>query len=1602
MADLYEQLGVEPSVETEPVDLYKKLGVSVSDDLPIPKTIPLSESEFDPLSVSRTGGVLDKQQFKQAQQDAQEAREYFAQQKTQAETALLDYYTPDEVAKIKQNPRNFINAWQFSQRHVPFYGALSEGAKNLELSEIAEKAAAGEALSDTELKLFHEKRRDALEEIVRPSTLGGDVASATLETLPYMVEFGLAAATGGLSGGVVAARMGTTLAATKLGQAGVVGSKFAGTAASLPTLYVPKYAERRLNNYMAITDKGDIIFRNAEESPLRSAFMTAAFTSAEVAAELSGGMITRAGARLVDPITGRLKTPIVSAAAKLPPKLQRIAYETYRTLKPNAKLSEFLSTHGWHGAFAEFSEEQLVKIYTEGLNLALEEGYTFDDFLDNIVSDKRQYLVEAGVIAMLKGGQASANIMTNMLRRKGMAEPEIREILDNTSATEKDAFVSKTLLEPESEYVSMPEGVIIDYEYDQTLGTSIPVYFNPPKGVSVPDIRGLQPEQVIEAVKPEELQLEQPVILPEYVKSPEELTGLPSEVVGLLGKAKQTLEYIKKQTAFLDSEGNTIKYFQKEYGYKPKRLVQFIKEYGGIYDSGGELSGRGITAKSYVGLLRKDRKIKGQMDAFGTAPMLDLRNWQSVANAAFDAGYFPHHSSYDDISMSEFFDAIAEDLNTKSFYDSKDRIGMQVAEEVVRGLDEDLYRLDAMGITADTPLEEVAKILYDNGFEPIDESTQPLPFVGWTLGATDSDGQYQAGQAIFDFANEALKKEQDKNGLPKVDAKEATFNELKRLLVDDLYAIKKVSDKALERGKNINKQKTAEFLARMYAGTVSRIMGELQTFTQTKNAEGNYVRTGEGLKPILDDFDNYFIRYETSRKQRKTDLDEYMKARRYLGDLLDLDDVTVTEKQKEESFATMVRLSAKYGQSMDMMDSIATRLYEFQARVLSQYVSSGLKSQEWLDTMLNKHKNFIPFGRIIDDIESEFGGLSRTMFSNVNTDKAIQKMKGSERELKSSIDRIVRKSFLIYDAAARNEVANAIADLADTVPEYIQKKPKGDIPKGWESFVATRNGKKQQYIIHESLAASVKSMGYEQLSVLQKIWRAVWAVPAQIARTTATTSFEFLQRAIFRETFTAAVLTKAQGGNFSSMDLAKGFFAVLGNTDLYREWQRNGGQFNGYMDISDKGLERLYDDLTSDRWQRIVRSLNPLRGIMEVGQSTDEITRVAAFNGFIRAGYTPIEAAAMSRDIHDYTRGGAATKKVNRYLPFVRSAVEGNAKLVRTFKEHPKAMTLFAMGAITLPQILLTGYYLYAADDEEREEYLEISPQMRRMFWPVKIDGQWHYYPKPFQLGYIFGSVPEDIMLWMYDGNKPEGERFWKDYARGTLASFSPIYDEGSAMPTTLRMVMEYTNNWNYFYGKPIYPRFMEDLPNEQKVTLSTSETAKLIGGVLDEPPALIQNLGRSLLTGWTPYVTKASDGIIEYFKGVEGEINEKPDNPTRELFRLVFLQNRPIGYRSNSVGYFFERYDRLETAYKGSRNVDDNKYKKYMDKYGFDIDMYHTMKPYKEDIRDISKQMFDVYDNASMTGEEKQEAITEYEEQMTRIAKQANLVYKEIRESAQ
>ncbi len=847
---------------------------------------------------------------------------------------------------------------------------------------------------------------------------------------------------------------------------------------------------------------------------------------------------------------------------------------------------------------------------------------------------------------------------------------------------------------------------------------------------------------------------------------------------------------------------------------------------------------------------------------------------------------------------------------------------------------------------------------------------------------------------------------------PQVSDEESGFNRFYREFVNRLQPIEDLTNAATERGADIKAGENPFTLSRTYAGVIGTIEHNLRYGTTSFNTEtGTMEVTGKSLKAVQDDFDNSVAHVEGSRDQRAQDFNDYLIAKRVLADLSDREDVNVSEKDKASAAMTMQALASKYGQDFSWFEEFATETYEYQQRVLQNLVDAGNMSQEMFDEILKKNPHYIPFQRVLDEAEKTFGVSTKGIFTNANKSRVIKKIKGSEKEIKNTTESIIANTARILELAHRNRVALAVADLADIMPEYVQReatpmrkitaespesgdpvetfRPSELAPQG--TVTVFRDGKKEFYKVTPALLEAMENLSPMQMNATMRLLTSPFRASARLLRAGATLVPEFWIRNVIRDQSTALLQSPIRP---TPIDMVKGLSAVMGKTELYKDWMRNGGSFNSYMELDDKGLQKAYRELLKPQGKLARYSRNPINILADISGALEQGTRIGVYAKAQKLGVQGLEAALMSREATlDFARGGVVAKNLNQYIPFFNAGVQSVDKLLRTFKENPKATIFWGIATITVPSLILSGYYLYGAPEDERREYLEIPQWQKDLFWVFKDpSGQWRRVPKPFSFGYLFGSVPERFMLWGYQGNKPEMKNFWMDFAMGVGGTLSPVYDPSALLPPLVKTTIEGVTNYNFFTGRTIYPAWMDRLEPERRANKYTSETARALGGVLGVSPAVVDNSLRGQLAGAAEYATNASDFILKSVKKWNGEtLPEEPVTQADMAVVKAFTVRDPVGYGSNSVSNFFDQWESVSQVHATMGSLDGEEKQQYIADNAEALGMYRPLKNYYDQIRDLGKLSDKIYADESMKSEEKVKALSEYGQQMVDIAVEAN-----------
>jgi hypothetical protein len=542
------------------------------------------------------------------------------------------------------------------------------------------------------------------------------------------------------------------------------------------------------------------------------------------------------------------------------------------------------------------------------------------------------------------------------------------------------------------------------------------------------------------------------------------------------------------------------------------------------------------------------------------------------------------------------------------------------------------------------------------------------------------------------------------------------------------------------------------------------------------------------------------------------------------------------------------------------------------------------------------------------------------------------------------------------------------------------------------------DGKLKFVEVPTNLMKSIEDLNPKQYGMIAQAVDKLFKGSSDILRAGATLNPEFILRNPIRDVQEAWF--NIEGFN-PLIDVPKGLMSVIGkkNSKLYKEWQREGGAFNSYMELNEKTINeaiKLYEDKKPLIW----KTLGFVPSTLEKLSSTlEESTRLGIYNAMLRKGLTPTQAAFMSREgTLDFARGGRFTKQANRYLTFLNAGVQGTDRVLRTIATNPKQALKVGM-TMAMGQILLSGYYLYLAPDDDRQEYLEIPEYVKNVSYVFKVGDKWWKIPRPFAPGYIFEAIPEKFITWLATNEKPEGLKLF-NFAKDLFTSASPITDPSDFIPVLPKIWIENTANYNFFTERQIYPDYLNQYSPKERYNKNTSETAKLLGEKLDMSPALIENAIRGQFGNAGKYALDVGDAMQDGIKKLLGEeVNERPKDISNVWGVRGFAVKDPIGNQSNSVNTFNKNFKELSEThndYNKLQKESKQEAREFKEEHKEELRQYKSASESNKKIKELRKDINKILKDTKLSGEEKAEKIKTKEERMTEIARKANEKLKE------
>ncbi|WP_145587708.1 LPD38 domain-containing protein [Yersinia aldovae] len=491
-----------------------------------------------------------------------------------------------------------------------------------------------------------------------------------------------------------------------------------------------------------------------------------------------------------------------------------------------------------------------------------------------------------------------------------------------------------------------------------------------------------------------------------------------------------------------------------------------------------------------------------------------------------------------------------------------------------------------------------------------------------------------------------------------------------------------------------------------------------------------------------------------------------------------------------------------------------------------------------------------------------------------NQSSTVRKLKGSDLTIKDPIENLFNYVAKSVDASMKNEaMRRSVVNLADTgVLEVIESPNKMDFERiGKDVVKVFVDGQEKLVQVNDpELYRAFTMIDLERSnSTFMKAART-----AKKVLTVSTTSMpDFIIRNFLRDSIHSWAINK--DGFKPVIASWAGFKKALRTDDSLVDMMFAGATFGGgYSNVYDPAstaktirsvLRRKgYNDSQIHEFESsIVRNSKEVMDKVELGlhkyknlsEAAENANRLATYEAAIKSGKSKAQAAFESRDLMDFSMMGASNIMINLsdMLPFFNARMQGLSKLGRGIKENPREV-LKRGGMITAASLALMALNW----DDKR--YEELQDWDKDTYWHAWIGDQHVRFPKPFEIGLMFGTLPERFVRAL--GGKDTGAKFGKLVAHNFMETmaFNPI-------PQVAMPIAEAYVNYDFFKGGPIENMADSNLIAGARYNDQTSLLMREVGQATNMSPKMLDHIVMGYTGSLGGYVMGATNLLMRNLK---------------------------------------------------------------------------------------------------------------------------------------
>ncbi|TVK95381.1 hypothetical protein AYJ01_00915 [Shewanella algae] len=532
----------------------------------------------------------------------------------------------------------------------------------------------------------------------------------------------------------------------------------------------------------------------------------------------------------------------------------------------------------------------------------------------------------------------------------------------------------------------------------------------------------------------------------------------------------------------------------------------------------------------------------------------------------------------------------------------------------------------------------------------------------------------------------------------------------------------------------------------------------------------------------------------------------------------------------------------------------------------------------------------------------------------------IKELKGGKQSTKDLLENIILRQSTMLDAALKNKAMMEVTDNL-TGTDFMTKVDSPEFAKlsqrelnSIQRVKVMRNGQAEAYAVSDSalLRSLIAVNDVGSSSLFNKMGRSF----KRFLTTGVTLSPDFIFKNFVRDAAHAWMINK--DGFTLGTDSIKGLKDAFAEDEAYRDLIFSGAAFQGgYIHGADpeaaaqqirralakKGLGK--SEIDGYMSSLVTNGSQLLEKYREVSDKVENANRLSTFKAGMDAGKSKRQAAFEAKDLMDYSLKGnfALISTMIDFLPFFNARLQGMYKLARGAAAGEGDRVLKVLSAnLAMKGIKVAAFSLaLAAMNDDDERYQELPD------WDK--DANWHFWfgddhiriPKPFELGIVFGTIPERLLHFGTgtqegdDTTKAVGNAIFNTLALNPIPQF--------ALPAVEVMV-----NRSFFKGSPIEGMGDEQRQPGDRYSVHTSDVARELGQLLNISPKKIEHLVNGYTGTLGGYVLGMADIVSRQMMGIE-----KPETP---ISRYPVIKAFYGGDAPKSSTYFQQEfYDSLDAA---------------------------------------------------------------------------------------